>query len=111
MKVSSGFSKEIKGFLNMSSIQNIKYKYIKIEITNSVISFYCLNNSRVFYNFSYYRNQSEHDKDLDLYRALIDFDEKIISDILDPILISKNDDYTLIKLSNDVNSIIESMVM
>ena len=103
--------KNINCLLTKETIKDIKYKNIKIEINKTSISFYCIKNKNVFYSFVFYRKLNSTDKELDLYRALIDFDEKILSDILDPILIPKSLQYDLIYLSNQVNDIIKYMVI
>ena len=98
-------SNESFGLLNMSTLENIKYKNIKIEITDRKVVFYCMSNYQVFYKYEYSRK--DYDDDLDLYRALLALDEKIISDIIDPL--NTLNEYKLIMLSNNVNHMIKYM--
>ena len=93
------------GLLNMSTLENVKYKNIKIEITNQFIMFYCMSDYRVFYKYQY--NIKYYDDQLDLYRALMAFDEKIISDIIDPL--NELNENKLIELSNNINEMLRYM--
>lgn len=102
----SGYNDKV-GILTINSLNRIKYKNIRIEISEDIIRFYCFNKYKVFYYFDYYRYDIE--KDFDLYRALIAFDEKITSDIIDPFCLSKYSQSLLIDISNTVNELILNM--
>ena len=107
----SGYNNSI-GLFTKGSIKKIKYSNMKIEISNTVISFYCFDTLKVFYTFKYYREPFDtnlEDRELDLYKALLAFDEKIISDIIDPLCFTNRNEYLLIKLSNTINDMILNM--
>lgn len=102
----SGYNDKV-GILTNNSLNRIKYKNIRIEISDNLIRFYCFDKYRVFYYFDYYRYDLE--KEFDLYRALISFDKKITSDIIDPFCLSKHSQSLLIDISNVVNELIRNM--